>query len=371
MEGTTYCQTGSRPPGIMALADMENEPAGGWQCPYCALPGTESTDDHIFPQFLGGRKTTRVCKKCNNAFGHTFEGRAANQLKRLQVFISHFGLNLTRTSGTWPAALEIGDDTFDLQSGPEGVQYFLAKPTIRRDAEGKVIGGRARSMKEAKRIAKGLIDSGQAKEIEISTNEDAAVENIRLTVSLSFDPDLYRLATKMTAAVLVAFGRMDSVTNSSIPAYLHRTVDRQTSPAYCDIDPIRGLRPPLSHAIYVELGELSYGIVLFFGFLKVYVPLLPATEPVALIGSLDPLTGSETFQHVKPIGPRTVPAYLFEPSTAQFQEMCDALTREAISLGATRPPTLQAKDLELASPIEPAPLNGTIRYLFPFNQQKR
>jgi hypothetical protein len=55
-------------------------------------------------------------------FGHTFEGRASKQLKRLQVFISHFGLDLTKTLATWPAALVIDGDTYDLASGPNGAQ---------------------------------------------------------------------------------------------------------------------------------------------------------------------------------------------------------------------------------------------------------
>jgi len=42
-----------------------------------------------------------------------------------------------------------------LQPGPEGVQYVLGKATIRRDAEGNIVGAKARSMSEAEQIAKG------------------------------------------------------------------------------------------------------------------------------------------------------------------------------------------------------------------------
>src|ERR1022692_500830 len=335
-------------------------------CPYSQPPYGEFTDDHIFPQFLGGRRTIRVCKQCNNTFGHTFEGRASNQLKRLQVFISHFGLDLTRTSGTWPAALEIGDDTFDLLSGPEGVQCVLGKPTVRRDAEGKIVGGKARSMSEAKQIAKGLIKSGQAKDVEIFTSEDGPIEDVRLTAPLSFNPDLYRLATKMAAAVLVAFDRASLVAESGIPAYLHGAADRPTSPAYCDIEPIRNLRPPLSHAVYVELGEISYGIVLIFGFLKIYVPLPSAKEAAAFLGSLDPMTGDEMFLKVVPVGPRRVPPYITEAQVmAHLREMDDTLTREAILRGAKHPPKLETRELDLGVPADPSWANGTVRFMFP------
>jgi hypothetical protein len=337
-------------------------------CPYSQPPYGEFTDDHIFPQFLGGRKTIRVCKKCNNTFGHTFEGRASNQLKRLQVFISHFGLDLTRTSGTWPASLKIGDDTYDLLSRPEGVQYALGKPTIRKDAEGRIVGGKARSVSEAKQIEKGLIKSGQAKGVEIFTSQDAPMEDVRLTAPLSFNPDIYRLATKMAAAVLVAFGRTPIVTESGLPAYLRGTGNWPTCPAYCDVEPIRNLRPPLSHAVYVELGDVSYALLLMFGFLKIYVPLPSVKETAALLGSLDPMNGDESFQEVTPVGPRTVPQYLFEPPSAHFQDMCDALSREAMSRGAKRPPTLESRDLDLGPPAALSPLNGTIQFMFPFKR---
>ncbi len=58
---------------IVFLTEME-------LCPYSQPTYTEFTDDHIFPQYLGGRRTIRVCKQCNNVFGHTFEGRASRQL---------------------------------------------------------------------------------------------------------------------------------------------------------------------------------------------------------------------------------------------------------------------------------------------------
>jgi hypothetical protein len=89
---------------------------------------------------------------------------------RLQVFISHVGLDLSRTRAIWPAALTIGDETYDLVPGPDGVQYTLNKPTFRRDDEGNILSGKARSVSEANQIAGGLIRSGKAKEVEISAD---------------------------------------------------------------------------------------------------------------------------------------------------------------------------------------------------------
>src|ERR1019366_7642730 len=78
--------------------EMETPPESAEVCPYSEPPYDVFTDDHIFPQFLGGRRTIRVCRSCNSFFGHSFEGAASKQLKRLQVFISNFGLDLSRNS---------------------------------------------------------------------------------------------------------------------------------------------------------------------------------------------------------------------------------------------------------------------------------
>lgn len=341
------------------LAEMEI-------CPYSKPPYAEFTDDHIFPQFLGGRRTIRICRQCNSQFGHTFEGRASGQLKRLQVFISHFGLDLTLTPATWPAAIVIGDDIYDLRSGHEGAKYFLNKPTFIREAEGDIIGGKARSLSEANQIRSGLIKAGKAQEVEIFASQDKPINDVTLTGSFSFDDDLYRLATKMTVAMLVAFDRSQVVTESGIPSYLLKKGNWLTAPAYCDVAPIRDLRPPLSHTIYVEIGQISYAIVLMFGFLKIFVPLPFIGPSRAFLGSLDPMTGDERFECVRPIGPRSVPALiLHDEAMTHFQDMDDALTREAVQRGAKHPPKLHTKDLDLGTPLDPCWIGGTVRFMFP------
>jgi hypothetical protein len=57
-------------------------------------------------------------------------------------------------------------------------------------------------------------------------------------------------------------------------------------------------------------GRISYGIVVFFGFMKVYVPL-PATSVInAFLASLDPITGEENFGVVVPVGQRSIPTHI-------------------------------------------------------------
>lgn len=186
--------------------ETRTEKARDEQCPFCSPPYTKFTDDHIFPQFLGGRRTIRVCKECNSTFGHSFEARASQQLKRLQVFISHFGLDLSFNPAVWPSSLAIDDVQYDLFSGPNGAQYRLSKPIVRRDSEGRVIGGQARSRSEANKAAKRLIESGNAKNMQISEEMGPVLRDIKLNLDFSFNEDIFRFATKLAAAVLLPLG---------------------------------------------------------------------------------------------------------------------------------------------------------------------
>lgn len=336
------------------------------ECPYCEPPFTEFTDDHIFPQFLGGRKTIRVCKKCNNSFGHSFEGRASQQLKRLQVFISNFGLDLTRNPAVWPAALVIDDVTYDLMPGPAGTQYRLSKPIVRRDGEGRVVGGKARSRSEANKLAKGLIESGRAKRIEIVPEDSSSLEDVKLNIASSFDDNIFRLATKLAAAVAVASGYQQVISRSEIPQYLHGTGKWPTCVAYCDVEPLRKLKPPLAHTVYLEMGEASYSLVLIFGYMKIFVPLPASSVPRGILASLDPLTGEESIGDVDPIGPRTVATFIREESIrAHLKGMLAVLTEDAVTRGAMRKPDLTIGDLDLGPPVPAWWMNSTARYMFP------
>jgi hypothetical protein len=270
-------------------------------CPYSEPPYAGFTNDHIFPEFLGGRKTIRVCRQCNSTFGHSFEGRTSNQLKRFQVYISHFGLDLSRNSPIWPSALTIGDETYDLMSGPQGCQYRLSRPTVIRDPDGRIVGGKVRSTTEAKKMVKGLVSSGHAKEVKIFEEPGAILEDMKLGNVFSFGPDLFRFATKLVAGLAIAFGQRQLITFSGIPAYLHEKGDWLTSVAYCDVSAVLKVRPPLTHTVYLEMGQPSYAIVLFFGSQKIFVPFPASSTRSGVLATLDPLTGEERFTEISPL----------------------------------------------------------------------
>jgi HNH endonuclease len=334
------------------------------QCPYSDPPFEQFTDDHIFPQFLGGRATIRVCRECNSRFGHSFEGESARQIKQLQVFISHFGLDLTRSPATWPSALTVADRTYDLKSGPSGVQYELARPIIRRDDSGNIVSGVARSRQEANRLARDLVAKGKAKSVEIQQSEGEILNDVKLDTSVSFNPGLYRFATKLAANAASLMRRQEIIRGSGIPNYLLGKGEWGNGVGYCDTSSLRKLRPPLSHTIYIEFGAQSYAIVLIFGGWQIYVPL-PIASPGAVLGFLDPISGEEFFKEVAPIGAAPPPPFISRQRAEGFlNEMLRWLSEEARERGATRPPNLQQLGIDLGRPsFAPQWEDGTYRFM--------
>jgi hypothetical protein len=319
-------------------------------CPYSDPPFGEFTDDHIFPEFLGGRRSIRVCRDCNSRFGHSFEARASSQLKRMQVFVSHFGLDLTRTLATWPSALEIEGTTYNLKSGPSGAQYELARPVILRNEAGDIIGGRARSRSEAEQAVASLIKKGNAKEIKIDEAPSENLNDIKLSIDLSYNEDLYRFSAKLAGNMAIVMGRGALIKESGIARYLHGSLGGGARIAHCDTSAIRGLRPPLSHTVYIEFGPKSHAVVILFGGMQIYVPL-PAAEQGAILGFLDPITGDESFGEVKAVNITPPPEFWTEAQAREhFADIMQRLSEEATARGATRPPNLSVSTYDLGTP---------------------
>ncbi len=322
----------------------------GEVCPYSDPPFGEFTNDHIFPDFLGGRRSIRVCRECNSHFGHSFEARAASQLKRMQVFVSHFGLDLTCTPATWPSAIEIEGTTYNLCSGPNGVQYELARPVILRNEAGDIIGGRARSRSEAEQAAASLIKKGKAKEIKIEEGPSENLNDVKLSVDLSYNDDLYRFSAKLAGNMAVAMGHEALIRESGIARYLHGSPGWGTRIAHCDTSGIRSLRPQLSHTVYIEFGPQSHAIVILFGGMQIYVPL-PSAGQGAILGFLDPITGEESFGEVTPVNVIPPPDFWTDAQAqAHFADMTQHLTNEANERGATCPPNLSIPAYNLGTP---------------------
>ena|SRR2546423_571385 len=326
---------------------MANDITAQPYCPYCLTLISESSLDHLFPQFLGGQRTIICCKKCNSTFGHTFEGEAAKILQALHVFISSWRLPLKSASATWRRAYTYDDKEFDLSVDDRGAKPDLSRPYIKYDEGGKIIRGEfpLRDKKAGDHFAQRLVEKGLAKGVSTQRVErEIPIKGTHLTINTG--PDMRRTALKMCIALSTLLRDFDpeEVTEarrmliddpSSIPIV-------EAHEAYISYYPIDSRRAGLSHVVYVERNRFRvYGVVQFFGAIQLYCPLgAPKIDGahIALLASLDPVTGNEHFSEIPP-------QYLPEPPLLMaidelprlIQFWIDKLQREAIERGAGDP----------------------------------
>src|SRR6266852_5244247 len=102
-------------------------------CPYCGVR-LQTSDDHIFPDFLGGKTTIRACKPCNDLFGHAFEGPVSNDFAPAVVMLRRGGLRSLRRV-VWKRAIQKEGIDYDLDSD---LQLTPTNPSIERDEKGSI-----------------------------------------------------------------------------------------------------------------------------------------------------------------------------------------------------------------------------------------
>lgn len=304
-----------------------------------------ATDDHIFPQFLGGRRTIKACKSCNDVFGHTFEGASAKQLGAFHVYISSWGLPLRSAEPVWKSAHACDGRIYDFEVGPTSAKPTLAHPIIERDDKGRIIAGEFPSLIQAQKFADSLIRKKKAKEVGLENVAPRPIDTKGLEIELSINPNLQRMALKMSVACAQAAGwlpasgcpnHVRAFLASSSPPY----IGGPTGVAYADWSWLSSYRKPLGHVIYVHRRKQELvACVQFFGTFQVFCRLGTAdpTENVAaFVGTLDPVTGEETFSERQPWllsdPPDMVPQTV---AVAFIHECCQSLKRQARERGAT------------------------------------
>lgn len=126
------------------------------ECALCDIEISESNDtkEHIIPNAIGGRKKIKgfICNICNNKSGDDWDSELAKQLNPLSLF---FGISRDRGNTPSQTFETTGGDK--LQLNAEG-SMDIHKPEYTKTSldSGIQISINARSMKEAKRMLKGV-----------------------------------------------------------------------------------------------------------------------------------------------------------------------------------------------------------------------
>jgi hypothetical protein len=84
---------------------------------------------------IGGRKTVRVCKRCNDSCGGTFEAPNLKEtIIRLSILLAKAGVPIAKKGLKWKNAVSTPDgQVYNLVVTADGVQTESAKPLVERD----------------------------------------------------------------------------------------------------------------------------------------------------------------------------------------------------------------------------------------------
>src|SRR5713226_954347 len=240
-------------------------------CPYCGVR-PRSSDDHIFPEFLGGQTTTRACKPCNDLFGHAFEGRVSSDFAPIVVFLRRGGLRSPRLV-VWKCAMKKEGVDYDLDSD---LQMTPSKPSIERDETGAVKRGVFAGLQAAKSSIRGL--EAQGKRLKLTPQTIEGIDIRKLEFKLNIGMEVRRLAIKLAIAAAEHMGFSDGLIDKETREFLLGNTKNTTRVRLhlARHEALEKIRPPLSHFAFVKGNSQthkSYAIVQFYGLVQLYVLL--------------------------------------------------------------------------------------------------
>lgn len=313
-------------------------------CPYCLREIAKESRDHIFSNFLGGRRRILVCYDCNNKFGKDFEARAAvNTLHRLYISLASWGLPLTRAIPAWRKAFEYQGLDFDLELTNGKVTPRLSKPIVEKDAFGNTVSVSFRSLKE---LQSQLNEPKNAVRVRKIEKVQLEISPFHVPLDFRVDSDLVKLVIKMCVGIASTLPEHDFIETLLGRMVLDgsRPPDIDFYMSFEDYKKLDDLREPLSHVVYVERRNTELiGIVQFFGVIQLVCFLGRSDDSAsdaAVLGILDPITNKETFTNLDPLGLPYPPSR----STAEFaKNWLEKFEKGAVDRGATRPVKLDGE----------------------------
>ncbi len=285
-------------------------------CPYCGRrpTGVEPdvySDDHIFMEAIGGRKTVRVCKRCNDRCGGTFEAQNLNEtIIRLSVMLAKVGVPIAKKGLKWKNAVSAPDgQVYNLVVTENGVQIESAKPLVERDDnDPKVLHVTVNNDPESHKLLKQFSNSKKFALLAKAPGKPARTQESSFNLDLNKVVGLTALKMALSSATLVFPDEIPHFENSRLDL---ADTDGNSTVRSVVIDhrvhrSLDDSRDPLCHTIYIEEREgIIHGVVQFFGCFQGYIKLSDKASRLyenGLLATLDPTTGVERFHEIHRLG---------------------------------------------------------------------
>jgi hypothetical protein len=285
-------------------------------CPYCGRRPTGVgldvySDDHIFMDAIGGKKTVRVCKRCNDRCGGTFEARNLKEtIIRLSILLARAGVPIAKKGLKWKNAVSTPDgQIYNLVLTADGVQTESAKPLVERDpGDPKVLRVTINNDPGSRKLLKQF---SNPKKFALQAETPGKPAR---TQESSFNPDLNKMVG--LTALKMAFAAATLAFPDEVPNFANARLDLTDTDENSRVRSVvfdhrvhRSLdasRDPLCHTIYLEEQEgIIHGVVQFFGCFQAYITLSDRASRSyknAFLATLDPTSGQETLREIPRLG---------------------------------------------------------------------
>lgn len=269
------------------------------------------SDDHIFMEAIGGKKTVRVCKPCNDRCGGTFEARnLKDTIIRLSILLAKAGVPFANKGLKWKNAVSTPDgQVYNLVLTEDGVQLESAKPLVKRDPnDPKVLHVTIQNDPESRKLLKQF---SNPKKFVLQGETPGKPGR---TQESSFDLDLNKMVG--LTALKMAFAAATLAFPDEVPGFASARLDLTETDENSRVRSVvfdhrvhhslDASRDRLCHTIYLEEQEGGiHGVVQFFGCFQAYITLSDKASRSykdGFLATLDPTTGEERFREVPRLG---------------------------------------------------------------------
>lgn len=259
----------------------------------------------------GVGKRSEHASRCNDLFGHSFEGSAVlTFLNPLLLQLRGVGVPVIDTGAKWRSA-RVGENRMVYNAVPakDGIKLESTNIVVSRDPDSPkrlnlIVGDDPVGLKHLRQF----LNSGKFR--LLSTDLVPIERPQEFKLDWGFNPDIRLTALKMAfAAGSIAFPNEVPLFKKKAREELSQA-DLTVSPTSVAADlrdhpALDSVRGDLCHVIYIEQAEgCIHAFVQFFGALQFWIGL---TSPIsdsyshALLATLDPVTGVEDFVNRSPL----------------------------------------------------------------------